>query len=104
MKKAWDALLKHQSREGQFMNANMSSNHMMYTHAQATIALCELYGMTEDSYYRAPAERAIDFCVKSQDAAGGWRYMPRSDSDTSVTGWFVMALQKRADGQTRSAQ
>jgi hypothetical protein len=24
---------------------------------------------------------------------GGWRYQPRYDSDTSVTGWFVMALQ-----------
>ncbi len=93
MKKAWDALLKRQTREGQFTDKNMSSNHTMYAHAQASIALCELYGMTEDSFYRGPAMRAIDFIIQSQDAAGGWRYMPKSDSDTSVTGWCVMALQ-----------
>jgi hypothetical protein len=93
MKKAWDALLKMQNKDGQFIESGTMSNHQMYLHAQATIALCELYGMTEDSYYRVPAERAIAFCVHSQAPQGGWRYVPRDDSDTSVTGWFVMALQ-----------
>jgi hypothetical protein len=37
---------------------------------------------------------AIKYCVASQEPdLGGWRYLPRSDSDTSVTGWIVMALQ-----------
>jgi hypothetical protein len=61
--------------------------------AICTIALCELYGMTQDSQYREPAQRAIDYCVKIQSKEGGWRYFPGSDSDLSVTGWFAMAFQ-----------
>ncbi|HTQ39007.1 MAG TPA: prenyltransferase/squalene oxidase repeat-containing protein [Pirellulales bacterium] len=93
VKKGWDALLKMQANDGEFLIENSPSYHQMYSHAQATIAICELYGMTHDSVYRGPAEKAVRFCVNSQDAAGGWRYNPNSDSDTSVTGWFVMALQ-----------
>jgi hypothetical protein len=94
VKKGWEALLKQQSTDGQFLVENSPYYHQMYSHAQATIALCELYGMTHDSIYRGPAERAVKFCIKSQDASGGgWRYTPNTDSDTSVTGWFVMALQ-----------
>jgi hypothetical protein len=93
VKKGWDALLKLQSADGQFVVENAPFYHQMYSHAQATIALCELYGMTHDPVYRSAAERAVKFCVKSQDSAGGWRYSPNTDSDTSVTGWFVMALQ-----------
>ena len=92
--RGWAALLKMQDKDGLFTCSLPEFNHMLYTHAQATIALCELYGMTNDSIYRLPAERAIAYCVASQDPKlGGWRYQPREDSDTSVTGWFVMALQ-----------
>jgi hypothetical protein len=64
----------------------------MYAHGQATIALCELYGMTKDSLVRQTAQRAVDFASEAQSPEGGWRYVPRRDSDLSVTGWFVMAL------------
>jgi hypothetical protein len=60
----------------------------------ATIAVCELYGMTKDERFRKPAQKALDYAAKIQtEKLGGWRYVPRLDSDTSVTGWFVMALQ-----------
>lgn len=94
VKKGWTALLKLQDADGKFASTEMASIHQLYSHALATIAICELYGMTQDSEYRLPAERAIDYCVHAQDeSGGGWRYTPRSDTDTSVTGWFVMALQ-----------
>ncbi|HEY1784158.1 MAG TPA: prenyltransferase/squalene oxidase repeat-containing protein [Pirellulales bacterium] len=90
--KGWVALLKAQQRDGSF-GVNMPPRQSLYTHAQCTIALCEVYGMTQDSHFYEPAQRAIAFCVASQDKkGGGWRY-DFSDSDTSVTGWFVMALK-----------
>ena len=89
----WEWLLAQQDKSGSFIPEKVSHHHQLYTHAQATIALCELYGMTEDSKFRDAAQRAINFSVKAQAPEGGWRYNPRQDSDTSVTGWFVMALQ-----------
>lgn len=88
--------LKHlervQDAEGNFFQPGQR-DEWLYTQAQCTIAVCELYGMTKDQELRGTAERAVKFCIESQDEMGGWRYRPRSDSDTSVTGWMVMALQ-----------
>ncbi len=99
VKKGWDALLKQQSKDGDFVR-NASTHQKLYAQAQCTIALCELYGMTHDSVYRAPAELAVKYAVKAQDqTGGGWRYTPGQDSDTSVTGWYVMALQSAKMGQ-----
>lgn len=86
------ALLAMQDADGNFFQAGRSHD-WLYTQAQCTIAICELYGMTHDSNLRAPAEKAVKFCIDSQDVMGGWRYAPRNDSDLSVTGWMVMALQ-----------
>jgi hypothetical protein len=92
--RGWSALLKLQRDDGHFNGTMSETNQILYTHAQCSIALCELYGMTMDSLYRKPAERAIAYAVSCQDKVnGGWRYTPGDDSDTSVTGWFVMALQ-----------
>jgi hypothetical protein len=49
--------------------------------------------MTKDPAFLEPAQLAVDYAVKNQAPEGGWRYTPGSDTDTSVTGWFVMALQ-----------
>jgi hypothetical protein len=90
--RGWKALLKRLDNEGNFYHGT-KPHHRLYTQAQCTIALCELYGMTQDSLLREPAERAIKYAVSIQDKDGGWRYFPGEESDTSVTGWFVMALQ-----------
>jgi hypothetical protein len=90
--KGWKAMLAMQDRDGNFVKEG-GFNHRLYAQAQATIAICELYGMTRDSKYAAPAELAIQYALKAQAPEGGWRYQPGIDSDTSVTGWFVMALQ-----------
>ncbi len=92
-----DYLILNQDEEGLvFVDSGPTSNAFvkLYTHALAAIALCEAYGMTQDPELRAPAQRAIDYIVASQDTQlGGWRYQPGQDSDTSVTGWMTMALK-----------
>ena len=91
--RAWKSLLRSQDKDGIFFQNAGRHNGQLYTQAICTIAICELYGMTRDSRYRDPAQRAIDYAVEIQASEGGWRYTPGSDSDLSVTGWFVMALQ-----------
>jgi hypothetical protein len=65
-----------------------------YGHAIAAIALCEAYGMTRDEGLRDPAQRAVQFILAAQHPErGGWRYEPQRESDTSVSGWKLMALR-----------
>ncbi|MCL4204822.1 MAG: squalene--hopene cyclase [Pirellulaceae bacterium] len=88
-----EAMLRMQDEDGNFFREGPYHHHL-YSQAQATIAICELYGMTKDPKYRAPAQKALDYASRIQTPSlGGWRYVPREDADTSVTGWFVMALQ-----------
>ncbi|HVW36611.1 MAG TPA: prenyltransferase/squalene oxidase repeat-containing protein, partial [Pirellulales bacterium] len=75
------ALLRMQGANGDFFQEGGRTNNWFYAHAQATMAVCELYGMTKDQDLREPATRAIQFLIESQDPnLGGWRYMPKSDS------------------------
>ncbi len=92
VERGWRYMLKLQDNEGNFFREGVS-NHRLYSQAQAMIAICEIYGMTKDSMFKKPAQKAIDYAVKTQAKEGGWRYNPGTDSDTSVTGWFVMGLQ-----------
>lgn len=65
-----------------------------YSHGIAAIALCEAYGMTRDPELRQPAQRSIQFILDSQHPTeGGWRYKPQAESDTSVSGWQLMAMK-----------
>lgn len=86
-------LLKTQGRDGRFGNGVDRQNGQLYAQAQATIAICELYGMTKSITYRGSAQRAVNYAADIQSPEGGWRYRPGVDADTSVTGWFAMALQ-----------
>jgi len=80
-------LISKQTRGGDF------DTDSMYEHAIATMALCEAYGMTADKKLQPRAQSAVDYIVKAQHAAGGWRYSPGQAGDTSVTGWQIQALK-----------
>ncbi len=85
-------LLGRQDATG-WMAQDASMHQAMYAQGQATIVLCELLGMTRDTRLIEPAQRACNFAANAQSPQGGWRYRPRFDTDTSVTGWFLVALK-----------
>jgi len=73
----------------------------MYTQGIVTLALSEAYGMTQSPAVKEPLERAVNAIIAGQKARkkdarhnGGWRYFIDADnSDTSVSGWMIMALK-----------
>ena len=93
VRRGWNALIKKMDDDGKFFEEPITNNQQLYTQAICTIALCELFGMTDDYQYKEAAQKAVDYDMKIQAPEGGWRYEPMIDSDMSVTGWFVMALQ-----------
>ena len=88
---AW--LLLHQKKTGELFIGGMDDSQM-YSHAIASMALCEAYGITRDPRLEVPAQLAVDFIVGSQNKVdGGWRYTPGMRGDTSVFGWQMFALR-----------
>jgi hypothetical protein len=89
VKKAIDWLLKIQKVDG-----DLRWRGRMYSHAIATIALCEAYALSGDPELEGPCRSAVKFIVKAMaPRLWGWRYVPRQRGDTSVVGWCVMALK-----------
>lgn len=95
--RALDFLLANQQPNGDLflpMDPASNRNVWLYSHGIAAIALCEAYGMTRDPLLRDPAQRALAFIAEAQNPQqGGWRYSPGRGSDTSVSGWQLMALK-----------
>jgi len=86
-------LIERQQPTGDFFIGGGRMAHL-YSHAIATMAVCEAYGLSEDPMLRAPAQRAINFIIESQNSEdGGWRYFPGQPGDTSVFGWQMFALR-----------
>jgi len=84
-------LMKQQNGSGAI---GFGEREDIYNHAIATMALCEAYAMTRDHKIKPKAKRALDFCLKAQNPGQGWRYGVKvGKNDTSVTGWFVLALK-----------
>ena len=77
----------------------VQKNGDMYSHAIATLALCEAYAMTRDKNLANVSQKATDFIVNAQHEAGGWRYEPGAPGDLSVTGWQLTALKSATHGK-----
>ncbi len=93
-------LVKNQGEDGLlYLESDEASNNAcrLYSHGIAALALTEAYGMTQDPTLKEPAQKALNYIAYSQHPRkGGWRYfaeMRKRSSDTSVSGWMVMALQ-----------
>lgn len=86
-------LVEHQQADGNLFGGGSGQVHL-YSHAIATMALCEAYGVSRDKRLRAPAQAAVLYIAAAQNPNdGGWRYTPGMAGDTSVLGWNMMALR-----------
>ena len=95
-------ILSHQEESGYFGEVG---NGKMYAHAIATLLLTEVSGMVSKERQEqidAALPKAIKLILDAQNikkdkwsgGQGGWRYTPKStDSDTSCSGWCLMALR-----------
>jgi hypothetical protein len=99
VKRAARFLVGAQKPDGTVCDKRAGSHSLSYSHAIGTLALAELYGMTKDPAYLAPAQKAVDRVLAWQNPYSGWRYQPRDGQvDISVTGWMVMALKSAKIG------
>lgn len=101
----WLIRIQNENGNGDFhdLSVEKGRNPAFYAHAQATIVVCEAYAMTKDRTLIGPAQKGVDYLLKSQQPnEGGWKYHPldaQSVGDLSVTGWVLMALHSaRAAG------
>lgn len=68
-------------------------------------AINEAYAMTGDEALVGPAQRGIDYLVRVQTPAAGWRYGPRYiQSDSSCTAWVLMTMKTANLAGLRVAQ
>jgi hypothetical protein len=80
-------LIDQAKAAGGYMGVNM------YEHGLATLALSEVWGMSERDEVRDVLKKAVDVILRSQSSRGGWRYQPRPlDADISVTVMQIVAL------------
>jgi hypothetical protein len=77
------------------MKDNGYIGNSMYTHAFATKALAESYGVVNNPKIGEALKKAVDLILNAQkrNSTGGWRYTPDArDADTTVTGSQVVSL------------
>ncbi len=89
IRKAVDFIIKEQKKENGYIGSSM------YSHAFATKALAEVYGVIEHEKVAPALEKAVELILSAQkrNRSGGWRYTPESrDADTTVTGCQMVSL------------
>jgi len=71
----------------------LDEDHAIYGHAMATIAMAEIFRLTNDMILLPLLDRAAGFIMQAQNPGLGWRYgVQPGVNDTSVTGMMMRAL------------
>lgn len=93
--KAVDFVLEKTSPSGFIVVQRSTSHGPMYCHGFGTLFLAEVYGMTGRVDVREKLKKAVQLIIYTQNAEGGWRYLPQrsSEADISVTICQIMALR-----------
>lgn len=87
--------LREEARPAQFGRDLQAGS--MYGHGIATLALTEVLNIDrlrerEDEDIRNLVEDLLLFTMVAQHPAGGWRYVPGSPGDMTVSGWQILSL------------
>ena len=83
--------LRDQQQDDGLFGARVSHD-FIYSHAIASYAMCEAYGVSAFRLLRPNAQRSIDYLEAHRNPYKVWRYQARDgDNDTSITGWSLMA-------------
>ena len=69
------------------------SEHAMYNHGIATLALCEALQMTKDKDLEQPVRSLIQYTVQAQHDVGGWGYSAATPGDLTISAWQVMSIK-----------
>ena len=97
-KKALKYLKSVQDDQGCF--GSRGDSRFTYSHACATIAMCEAAGATNQQTWKKSGELAIGFASQCQNPYQAWRYgVKPGDNDSSVTGWMLMAYHSARDAK-----
>jgi hypothetical protein len=78
---------------GEVGNLAGISEHAMYNHGIATLALCEAYQMSNDSDLEKPVRALIQYTVNAQHDVGGWGYSAATPGDLTISAWQVMSIK-----------
>ena len=71
-----------------------AQEHYIYDQGICTMAMAEAAGMTHEKDWKESAQLGVNFLEDFQNEYAGLRYRHQDgDSDTSIVGWYVMALK-----------
>lgn len=94
VRKTAEFLLANAAPSGFIYNDQAGTHGPMYGHGFATLFLSEYYGTVADPRIREQLSKAVKLIIDSQNAEGGWRYIPEPvEADISVTICQIMALR-----------
>ncbi|MDO4551847.1 MAG: carboxypeptidase regulatory-like domain-containing protein, partial [Planctomycetia bacterium] len=109
VRRGLDWMVKNQKENGLLVSPGITARYadspyhekFMYEHGIASFALAEACAVTKslgrevDAKYENAMKNAIHFTLDIQHLDGGWRYKTdkKEASDTSVTGWQILALK-----------
>lgn len=71
----------------------------LYSHAIATLAVCEAYYLDKSIILKGRAQKAVNYILRARNPYGVWRYdsPPNGDNDTSITAWMMQVVRSADD-------
>jgi hypothetical protein len=78
---------------GQQPDGSLAPGVTLKAHVLGTIALCEAYGLTQDTKLKPYVQKAIKSLATRQIMPGGWASEGSTTPNLTGTGWAILALR-----------